>query len=174
MAMLLGAVDLPGEGWEVVEERTWPTGQLDPTSEKSRRALDAGGITAWRSLAQSGPKRSAWVEVVPYATAADARLSLRQVPHFFVGVAGAEETITGERAVDDQYLPGVADTWFYKKSTTGPAGEVCARYVGGTVGEVLFLTCMSDREPWPWEDVVGVAGLQADRVRRSLVPTDEG
>ena len=45
-AMLLGRADLPGHGWEISEERHWPTGQLDPTSEKSQRALQAGGITA--------------------------------------------------------------------------------------------------------------------------------
>ena len=30
LAMLLDQADLAGHGWEVSEERTWPTGGLDP------------------------------------------------------------------------------------------------------------------------------------------------
>ena len=88
-AMLLGEADLVGHGWEVTEERSWPTGGLDPESEKSKRAVEAGGITAWRSLAEAGSPRTAWFEVVPYASPADAELSLRQVPRFFVGIRPA-------------------------------------------------------------------------------------
>ena len=53
LAMLLVPSHLPGPGWEVSRERTWPTGQLDPESEKSRRAVEAGAITAWRSFEQA-------------------------------------------------------------------------------------------------------------------------
>jgi hypothetical protein len=144
--MLLGPADLPGRGWEISEERHWPTGQLDPTSEKSQRALQAGGVTAWRSLTQTEAMRSAWVEVVPYATADDTVLSLRQVPRYFV-----------------------SDTWVYEKSTTDAAGTSLSRYVGGTIDCILFLTCCSGREAfWPWPDVMDVAERQAERVRGVL------
>ena len=33
LALLLVLSDLPGPGWEVSRERTWPTGQLDPAPE---------------------------------------------------------------------------------------------------------------------------------------------
>jgi hypothetical protein len=169
LAMLLGPPELQPRGWKVVEERTWPTGQLDPTSEKSQRALEAGGITAWRSLEHPEAKRSMWVEVVPYASAADAELSLRQVPRFFVGVAEPDEEVTGERVMDDQDLPDVSDTWVYEKSIDGPRGATVSRYVAGTVERILFLTCFSTPgEPWPWVDVVELSGLQAHRVRRCL------
>ena len=135
--MLLGEADLVGHGWEVTEERSWPTGGLDPESEKSKRAVEAGGITAWRSLADAGSPRTAWFEVVPYASPADAELSLRQVPRFFVGTDRPDETVVAERVVDDQVLPGSTDTWIYEKSTTGPQGDRLARYVGGTVDHIL-------------------------------------
>lgn len=173
-AMLLGPADLPGPGWEIVEERHWPTGQLDPNSDKSRRALRAGGITAWRSLARTGATRSAWVEVVPYATADDAALSLGQVPRFFVGTQQPDEVVMSEQSIDDHHPAGVVDTWVYEKSTTGPAGSTLSRYVGGTVDQILFLTCLSGREAfWPWPDVVDVAERQAEQVRTAL-ETAEG
>jgi hypothetical protein len=168
-AMLLGPADLPGRGWEISEERHWPTGQLDPTSEKSQRALRAGGVTAWRSLTQTEALRSAWVEVVPYATADDTVLSLRQVPRFFVGAQRPDETVVSERRVDDQRLVGVSHAWVYEKSTTDAAGTSLSRYVAGTIDCVLFLTCCSGREAfWPWPDVVDVAERQAERVRDAL------
>ena len=172
-AMLLGPADLPGSEWEVSEERHWPTGQLDPTSGKSKRALEAGGVTAWRSLTQTEAMRSAWVEVVPYATVDDTVLSLRQVPRFFVGVQRPDETVVSERRVDDQHLAGISETWVYEKSTTGAAGASLSRYVGGTIDCVLFLTCCSGREEyWPWPDVIATAERQAERVREILGDAD--
>ncbi len=169
LSMLLDTADMAGPGWEIVEDRTWPTGELDPESEKSQRALRAGGITAWRSLGQPGRSRSGWVEVVPYASADDARLSLRQVPRYFVGTTGPDETVVAERVIDDQVLDGVPDTWIFEKATSGPGGTTQARYVAGTVDRILFLTCLSDRkEPWPWGDVIGVARLQAERIGKAL------
>jgi hypothetical protein len=166
--MLLGPADLPGTGWEVVEERHWPTGQLDPSSEKSQRALGADCVTAWRSLTQVDPARSAWVEVVPYFTPEDARLSLHQVPRFFVGTTPEGETVVEERTVEDRSMPGVEDTWMFEKTTSGPDGTTRARYVGGAVDRVLVLTCFSSSaEFWPWAEVLELASHQSDRVRRT-------
>jgi hypothetical protein len=166
--MLLGPADLPGPGWEVVEERHWPTGQLDPSSHKSQRALGADCITAWRSLGQVDPARSAWVEVVPYATPDDARLSLHQVPRFFVGTAAVGESVVEERTVEDRSVPGVEDTWVFEKTTSGPEGATRARYVGGAIDRVLFLTCFSSpAEHWAWGQVLDLASRHAERVRRA-------
>jgi hypothetical protein len=166
--MLLGPADLPGPGWDVVEERHWPTGQLDPTSHKSQRALGADCVTAWRSLRQVDPARSAWVEVVPYATPEDARLSLLQVPRFFVGTAPEGGSVVEERTVEDRSVPGVEDTWFLEKTTSGPEGSTRARYVGGAIDRALFLTCFSSAvEYWAWEQVLELASHQAERIRRT-------
>jgi hypothetical protein len=168
-AMLLGPAEIGAPGWSIVEERVWPTGGLDSTSGKSKRALQAGCITVWRSMARTEPTRSAWVELVPYASAEDALVSLGQVPTFFVGTGPADEEIEWERTVDDLVVPGVADTWIFEKSTTGPGGKSRARYVGGTVDRILFLVCLSDpAEARPWDEVLAVATMQADRVRATL------
>ena len=169
LAMLLAPVDLEGPGWEVIEERTWPTGRLDPESEKSQRALEAHGITAWRSLAQADSSRTAWFEVVPYASPADAELSLLQVPRFFVGSDRPDEEVVAERVVDDQVLPGSTDAWIYEKSTNGPRGVRRARYVGGTAEHILFLTCFAGPdEAWSWADALTVTALQVERVRLAV------
>lgn len=168
-ALLLGAADLPGGPWAIEEERSWPTGQLDPESAKSRRALEAGGITAWRRLAEAGTSRSAWAEVVPYSTAEDAGLSLVQVPKFFLGPLRPDETVLDERVVHGREVPGLPGPWILDKSSRGPQGDVEARYVAGTVGPVLSITCFSGRfGDWTWPDVVRLSAAQADAVRRAV------
>jgi hypothetical protein len=167
-AMLLGTDDLPGRGWAVAEERSWPTGRLDPASGKSRRALLDGSITAWRKFAGAQPSASAWVEVVPYACAEDARLSLAQVPRFFVGVALPDETVVDEHVVDDRVVPGVRQPWAYQRSSSGPRGDVLARTVAGAVDRDLFLVCLSGApDSWAWDEVLGIASAQAEQVRRA-------
>lgn len=163
-ALLLGPDELPGSGWEVVEERSWPTGELDPTSEKSRRARMSGGITAWRKFGRDAPG-SAWVEVVPYASAEDAGLSLSQVSRFFVGVTPPGETVLAERVVDDRAVAGLPAAWILDKSTSGPQGELRSRTVAGAVGRTLVLTSLSGPPGlWTWDDALGLAGEQAGRV----------
>jgi hypothetical protein len=171
--MLLEPPELPGSGWSVVEERSWPTGQLDRDSEKGQRALRFGGVTAWRSFEEADTSRSVWVEAVPYASAEDAGVSLREAPRYFVGARGPGEALVDESVVDDQVLPGVTDTWMFEKSTTSPGGDSLARYVGGTVGRILFLTCFArSDEMWPWADVIALARLQAERIRPDVGVTD--
>jgi hypothetical protein len=168
-SMLLESRDLPGAGWEVTEERSWPTGTLDPSSAKSRRATVEGGITAWRKFGHPHPANSAWVEVVPYATTEDAELSLRQVPAFFVGVSAPGDTVVDEHVVVDHQVPGVHRPWVYQKLVKGPEGEVVTRIVVGAVDRILVLVSMTGPEaPGAWHDVLGLAGAQIAAVRRAL------
>jgi hypothetical protein len=169
LAMLLVPSDLPGPGWEVSRERTWPTGQLDPESEKSRRAVQVGAVTAWRSFEQTGSARSAWFEVVPYATVADASLSLRQAPRYFEGTDDPGERVVAQRFVEDRVLAGLADAWIFEKSLSGPTGDRLSRFVAGTVGQVLSIASSSGPEgTWELDDLVGLALRQAERVRGAL------
>ena len=166
LAMLVEVGELPGSGWAVVRDRTWVTGELDPDSAKSRRAREAGVVTAWRSFEQAATGRSAWVEVVPYATAEDAALSLRQSPRYFVGTDHPDEVVVAGGEVDDRRLPGVPDLWVYEKSVTGPDGLRCSRYAAGTVDRILFIaSCAGEEGAWAIDDLMTLAATQADRVR---------
>jgi hypothetical protein len=166
LAMLVEAGQLPGPGWAVSRDRTWVTGELDPDSEKSRRARAAGLVTAWRSFEQAGTGRSAWVEVVPYATAEDAQLSRRQSPRYFVGADNPDERVVAGGEVDAPALPGVSELWAYEKSVSGPAGVRVSRYVAGTVDRILVIACCAGAEgAWSPDDVTALAELLADRVR---------
>lgn len=168
-AMLLVPEDLPGPGWQVVEERSWPTGGLDAESGKSRRAIAAGCVTAWRKLGHQQPSDVVWVEVVPYASGEDAGQSLAQIPRFFVVASQPDETVVDGHVVTDRAVPGVTQTWLYEKASTGPGGDVVSRYVAGVVGSALVIACfVGDRERWSWDEVIALATAQTARARRAL------
>ncbi len=173
-ALLPGPGGLPGGPWAIAEERSWPTGRLDPESEKSRRALRAGGVTAWRKLEEGGTSRSAWFEVVPYSCAEDAALSLLQLPQFFVGGSQPDDEVIGERVLHDREVPGLPDPWILQKSTRGPRGEVEAHAIAGAIGPLLSITSFSGRVgDWPWSEIIRLTGAQADRVRLTLVDSGD-
>jgi hypothetical protein len=168
-SLLLTADDLPGDGWEVVEERSWPTGQSDATRAESRRAAASGGMTAWRKLAGPGQDEG-WVEVVPYASPADALVARRRIATYFVGVVPAGESVVEERVVDRE-VAGLVDPWILDKTTSGPAGHRRARTVAGALGSMLVLTCLAGpADRWTWDDVVSLATRQVDRVSRAVGP----
>jgi len=166
LALLLEADELPGPGWEVSGDRTWVTGALDPDSPKSRRAREAGLVTAWRSFEQAGTGRTAWVEVVPYATAEDAELSRRQSPPYFVGTDQPDEHVVAGGEVDGHTIDAVAELWVYEKSVAGPGGVRVSRYVAGTVDRVLLIaSCAGDEGAWSLDDLMELATALVDRVR---------
>lgn len=166
LGMLLVADQLPGPGWRVTRDRTWVTGELDPDSEKSRRAQQAGLVTAWRLFEQTATGRTAWVEVVPYATAEDASLSLRQSPRYFVGADQPEERVVAGGEVVGPHLPGVDNLWLYEKEVSGPGGVRMSRYAAATIDRTLWIaSCAGDRAAWLLDDLMVLAGLLADRVR---------
>jgi hypothetical protein len=166
LAMLVGADELPGRGWSTVRDRTWVTGELDPDSEKSRRAREAGVVTAWRSFEQAATGRSAWVEVVPYATVEDAELSLRQSPPYFVGTDQPDERLVTGGEVEDCRLPDGSDLWVYEKSVEGAAGLRCSRYAAGTIDRILFIaSCAGVDGAWARDDLLSLAASLAHRIR---------
>lgn len=169
-SLLLTPDELPGSGWTVVEERSWPTGGLDATSETGRRALEAGGITAWRRFAD-GQGHEAWVEVVPYATADDARVARVRVPTYFVGVAPPGGTVVEELVVADRRVEGLDGPWILDKTTSGPDGGRRARTVAGAVGTVLVLTCMAGPvDHGTWDEVLRLSADQVAKVTRVHIP----
>ena len=158
MRMLPDASDLVSEGWKRVDERSWRTGRTGTPSEWGLRARELKSITAWRSFEQKAASKWLWTEVVPLSSADDAGLALRDVPIGFLKNLRAEVTLTDEHTVDGVTVPGSQATWAYEQETSGPRGLGMARYLGGTVGPILFLVAGSGlAEAWTWDDLVSVA-----------------
>ncbi len=68
---LLAADDLPGRGWEQLDERAWRTGMVERDAEWAARARQINSVTTWRSFEESTSARWMWVQVVPLACEGD-------------------------------------------------------------------------------------------------------
>jgi hypothetical protein len=88
----------------------------------------------------------------------------------------AQVTVTEEREIEDQHVPGVTNSWVYEQMTTGlPNGRGATRYVAGNVDRILFVvTCSGYLDAWPWAEVTSIAASQAVKVRRAVDPAKQG
>lgn len=169
LLMLLDERELPDGDWFVLDERSWRSGTFRWFSPESRRSRHAGGFTAVRSFKDIVAPKWLYVEVVPVASSTDAA-SMVPKP-FRRGVPNRKSigTVTKERKVEDQPIPGVPNACVYEKMVTSPEGSGVARYVTGNVDHILFAVGWSRfGEEWPWDDVVSVAAAQALKIRRTM------
>jgi hypothetical protein len=169
-AMLLQQEDLVGNGWKVLNERSWRTGAwgISPT-EAGRRARKQGLFSAARSFEQVPSLRWLSVEVIQFASVQDAELTVPEFQRRFVPNPKARVTVTAERKIEGYEVPGVPDPWIYEQSTIGAKGPGMARYVAANVDHVVFFAvCAGYGDCWPWDEVVSFAALQGRKIRSSL------
>jgi hypothetical protein len=77
-------------------------------------------------------------------------------------------TLIDERKVDDIEVDGVTHPWVYEQLTKGLNGVGTIKFIGGTVGELVFVVQASERAGtgWPWQDVIEVAQAQSGKLRQ--------
>jgi len=165
LALLPVASELTGDGWVMIDKRTWRTGWVGNPSDWSRRAKEAGTITAWRSFKQTDTARWLWVEVIPVASAEDSASALQHLLAMGLRNLGFQGTVTDEHDQAGVAVPGCAASWAHEQRTTGPQGEGVARYVAGTVGAFVLVSAGSGlADTWPWEELVRVVEISARRI----------
>lgn len=152
--------DLPGDGWRVMDERTWRTGVSGPATEWGRRARAAGSVTAWRSF-ELAAQRWCWVQVAPLASESDALAAIEGVGDRKVGNLRRKVTLRHEQDVQIAPFPGAGLVWGHEQHTSGAAGPGVAKMLAAAVGTYLIVTCASGSPEWEWDTVSGLARRQA-------------
>lgn len=165
LAGVLEERDLPG-AWRVEDERTWMTGRAGTATPWSRRAREAGSVTAWRSF-HDGDGRWAWVQVVPLASAADARSALAEVGARLLANPRAEARVVRERRVRVEPFTGAGEVWAYEQhtrpvATSGPDGV--SLLLAGAVGSHVVVLGLSGTPAWDWDQASALAARQAERL----------
>jgi hypothetical protein len=124
----------PPKRLATLDERNWQTGMAGSSrSQASLRARRAGTFTVWRSFSQSATSRWMWADVIPYASVTDAGSIVPTVLLHAVPNRRARVTVTEEREVEGQQVPGVTNSWVYEQLTTGlPNGPGAASTSPGT------------------------------------------
>src|ERR1039458_1035506 len=121
------------------------------------------------SFRQSENSRWLLTQVIPYASEHDADLSVPLQRNTFIRNPRSKVTVEETRVVEGKTVPNVSTACFLEMLTTGAKGPGVTRYVIGSVKQVVFLVaCIGYGEGWSWEEVIAIAVLQAERVRKVL------
>jgi hypothetical protein len=173
--------DLPGNGWAVIEEGTWPTGQrpeeynaYEPDAEPSSlllRAREEGSITARRRFEQNGA-RSFAVQVVPLLSPEDVQTFIKQLPSRLAMTKlrpSARIVPTSDRTTVAREISGVEDAYCTEQKALTVIGDATAMQAVGRV-EAFLLTVAAFDAPdvWSWDELVAIAATQAEYLRRLL------
>jgi hypothetical protein len=169
--MLLAPGELLGQGWHVIDERTWRYGSYINRieGEISDRAEQAGGFIAWRSFSKSKTRTGLWEQVIPYASKQDAEDSIPQDLTRFKGNMRFKGTIVDERTVDGLTLPSVQHVRFFEQSVSLGERSSLTRCVTGNVDYIVFTVVVTESdETLGWDRVLTVANSLADKIAKNV------
>jgi hypothetical protein len=163
MARLLAADSLPGNGWKVLDERSWKTGASGGNEPWAQRAREANLQTAWRSFEQESMQRWLWVQVIPLLSEADALAALEAAPSRFLANTRAKVKVTSSEDIEPLPLRGQVAGWAHQQVTSGPKGAGVSLYAAFVVGSTLSVIAASGMSTgWDWSQLQQVAQTQAD------------
>lgn len=164
LGRLLHASDLPDGPWRMLDQRTWRTGVMGPATEWGERARQAGTVTGWRSFGHKTSKRGAWIQVMPLASADDARAALSVVGERGLANLRARVQLVSEHDVSVAPFTGADAVWAREQHTTSKDGPGVVLTLGGAVGRSLVIICLSGSPAWDWSSASELAALQAARL----------
>ena len=172
--MVLEVAQLPGDRWIVLDQRSWRTGVSGIQTEEVIRAREAGSWSWLRSFQQSEPERWLWLQVVPFASSADAHAAIASVRSALLPNPRAKVSVEREGVLDGSTV-GLPHPWVFEQQTKGPSGVSNALYVADTEETVLYVVaCSSLDGGWEWPEVGDLAALQSERIRARLGPNANG
>ena len=159
LTRLLSAGDLPGGNWRRVDQRTWRTGaSATPWADRAR---ESGSVTAMRSFRNLAQRRGVLLEVIPLASAADARTALGdvgslQLSNLWTRTAGGSD-------VDMEPFAGASASWAHEYHYTVNGVHGTTLMLAGAVEEFVVAVAASGQS-WDWPSVSSLATLQARRL----------
>jgi hypothetical protein len=168
---LLTAKDLPGNGWRFLDEHTWRFSAYPHhgTGEVFDRASAHGGFVAWRSFEQTETHSGLWIQLVPYGRISDAESQVPKNSSIGVRSETFEGSVGEERPVVGYLTPGVDHAVLFEVPTNNEGVAGISRYLCGNVENVVLVvagTALGDGIPW--EQMVSIAALQAERIWEHL------
>lgn len=162
LARLLSADDLPDGMWRRVDQRTWRTGvSATPWGDRAR---ETGSVTAWRSFRDLAGRRWLWLQVMPLASAQDARTALDEAGDLQLRNLRATVRVVDESDVDIEPFAGASMVWAHEYRTVGPGGPGATLMLAGAVDSFVVIVCASGQPAWDWPSVSDLAAMQARRL----------
>jgi hypothetical protein len=164
LGRLLREGDLPDGPWRMVDQRTWRTGVMGPSTPWGERARQAGSVTGWRSFGHKTARRSAWIQVIPLTSADDAGAALRVMAGRGLANLRSKDHLVSERDVPVEPFAGAGAVWAREQQTTGKDGPGVVLMLAGAVSRCLVIVCLAGSPAWEWSSASALAVLQAERL----------
>jgi len=164
LAGLLGPADLPGGPWRVRDQRTWRTGEIGPRTAWGQRARQAGSVTAWRGFRDKTTRRGIWIQVIPLASAEDARSVLAEAGERVLRNPRGRGRLVSERDVTVEPFPGASAVWAREQHVEDRDGPATVLLLAGTVRHHVVIVCLGGRPAFDWPSASELAALQAARL----------
>ena len=167
---LLKTKDLPGGGWRYLGEWTWSFSAYPyhGHGEMFDRVSAHRGLIAWRSFSKRETHGEIWIQLLPYVTRSDAESQIPKDSSMFARNKAFEGSVSEDRPVEYS-VQGIDHAVLFEVRKWNERGNGMSRYVCGNVENVVVVVAgTADGEGIPWDQMVSIAALQAERIREHL------
>jgi hypothetical protein len=169
LGMLLDIRNLPGDEWQVVKERSWRTGVVGKSTDRSRRAREIRSISVERMFHRGVPLGTITLGIYPYASIADAQSAVRDSRVDLMGYRPMNAKVTSEATIEDLRMSGIDNPWALEQHIEERSGSGLRRLTRGNVDRfVVGLGSFAHGQGWAWEDLIPVVAAQGEKIRQFL------
>jgi hypothetical protein len=165
--MLISESDLPGSEWALRDERVFRLGMLGEQTDWGVRARRSGNFAATRSFAQDSTHSWILTEVLPFVSAEDAILALRNwsTDNMWKNTKFRGELVE-EHELADPSGPGVDAVRIFLQETVTPAARGYVLHAVATIDSVLLFVGVSRPDaPVNLGEIKPVIATQAAKIR---------
>lgn len=163
---IITAEEIPFGNWILWFETSFRTPTHGFDSPEERRARSLGSVIGRRGFKNVSDERQIEIVVTPYASQADARASLTNLPNRIFKVPLRREQETQRRTVNDAPVSGLDDALLYEIQVQASNNLYLIRLVGRVIGhQCVVMMFRAQEESWSWSDIANVANVQAQKVR---------
>jgi hypothetical protein len=168
--MLLNIKDVPTENFDRRENRSFLTGAGGKNNDDVvKRAREMSSLTVWRMMRSSRSSRSLWVELIPFATRADAEISLTRILGDLRGAPLAPRMNNRTVTLENLFLEGVSNYVAMEQSSINEKKGIQELILAGVIDRYEFgMGFGSEDEYWTWDEAVPVIQLQIQKVRQGI------
>ena len=161
-------LDLPGQWWRRVDQRTYHTGYAHEDAEWAVNARAVGSVSAWRVYVNRRMRMYLQVQLVPLASVADAPAALE------AAIAGELNNFrnrlstlsTDEVQLGKDAIAGATNVTATEREVSAPIETSLVRTLYFNVGRFVVILVATDLYGgWTWEHVIGLALAQVARLQ---------
>ncbi|MFI5034614.1 MAG: hypothetical protein ACHQFZ_00210 [Acidimicrobiales bacterium] len=164
----VAAKDLPGDGWQLIDEMCYRSGYITPrwNSDRARRARRSGEFSYQRSFRSERPHRELILGLVPYGLPEDAVEALPGMMSAMISNPRFTGEVVRELENTEFGVDGLSHIFAVERWAVGtPGGPLNTKLVFGVVDRAVLIVVYGEwGDGVSWADVREVCALYTRRV----------